>query len=259
MPDRHRRRAGAARVDGRRRSRYLAGRIALALKESRLALGLTQREAADRAGVSQGFWSHLERGGGVAASLETLCACAAAVGTELAAFIEARAGADLPRDIAHLRGQEAIVRFARSGGWRARAERAIDGAARRSRSIDVELQREHGSDLEIAVVELVDLLADGGEAMRGLTDKVAAVRRAEPRTNVAGLLVLRATRRNRAVVTELATLIEARFPAGSRSWIGALTTRNRAMPRQDGLVWARVDGSTLFALGPSRAARIGQH
>jgi transcriptional regulator with XRE-family HTH domain len=231
----------------------------MTLRESRVALGLTQREAADRAGVSQGFWSHLERGGGTMASLETLASCAAAVGTELAAFLEARPGADLPRDIAHLRGQEAIVRFARSGGWRARVERAIDPAARRSRSIDVQLEREGASGPEIAVVELLDLLTDGGEAMRSLADKTAAMRRAEPRARVAALLVLRATRRNRTLVTELASVIQARFPAGSRAWIAALTMGVRPMPRDDGVVWARVDGTALFAVGPPRASRIGQH
>jgi hypothetical protein len=33
----------------------------------------------------------------------------------------------------------------------------------------------------------------------------------------------------------------------------------RPMPRDDGKVWARVDGTALFAVGPSRASRIGQH
>jgi hypothetical protein len=173
--------------------------------------------------------------------------------------LEARPGADLPRDIAHLRGQEAIVRFARSGGWRARVESGIDPTARRSRSIDVELQRHHGPVTEIAVVELVDLLADGGQAMRGLADKVAAVRRGNPTARVAGLLVLRATQRNRGLVVELASLVSARFPAPSRSWIAALTTAERPMPRDDGLVWARVGASRLFAVGPPRLSRIGQH
>jgi transcriptional regulator with XRE-family HTH domain len=89
VPDRHRRRAGPARLAGRKRSGYLAQRIGIGLKESRTAIRLPQAEAADRAGVSQGFWSLLERGGAAIASLETLAACAAAVDTQLAAFVEA--------------------------------------------------------------------------------------------------------------------------------------------------------------------------
>jgi transcriptional regulator with XRE-family HTH domain len=99
VPDRHRRRAGPARLAGRKRGGYLAQRIGIGLKESRTAIRLIQAEAADRAGVSQGFWSLLERGGAAIASLETLAACAAAVDTQLAAFVEAVPGADLPRDM----------------------------------------------------------------------------------------------------------------------------------------------------------------
>ena len=178
-------------------------------------------------------------------TFEALASCAAAVHTELAAFLQARPGADLPRDIAHLRGQATIVREAQRGGWRAGVEVPIDPDARRSRSIDVALERT--ARHEIAVVELVDLIADAGHDMRGLSDKVAAVRRANPGYRVAGLLAVRATRRNRSLVAELGPLIEARFPASSVAWIRTLHDPAAAMPGTDGLVWARVDGGGLFA------------
>jgi transcriptional regulator with XRE-family HTH domain len=207
---------------------------------------VTQAQAADRAGVSQPFWSRLERGGAAHASLETLATCAAAVGTELAAFLQATPGADLPRDIEHLRRQQLVVALAVGGGWTARPERAIDPAARRSRSIDVELER--AARREIAVVEIVDLLADGGDAMRGLADKEAAVRRdVGPGWSVAGLLVLRSTTRNRATVRELGDLLAARFPARSAAWLASLRDRSRPMPRADGLLWASSDGAHMFA------------
>ena len=123
MADRHRRRAGSVRIAGRRRSDYLAQRIGIGLRESRISIRLTQAQAADRAGVSQGYWSVLERGGGGVASLETLAACAAAVDTQLAAFLEAVPGADLARDMEHLRRQQLLVALARSGD---RAPRAAD-------------------------------------------------------------------------------------------------------------------------------------
>jgi transcriptional regulator with XRE-family HTH domain len=189
MPNRTRRRAGSARLDGRRRAAAVLRRIGVALKDCRLALHLTQAEAAHRAGVSQPFWSRLERGLVISISIETLASCAAAVGVQLAAFIEARPGADLPRDIEHLRRQELVISLARLGGWHARPEFGIDPGAAWSRSVDVLLVR--GAQAEIAVVEIVDLLADAGSALRGLADKVAAVRRARsPSTRVAGLLVL---------------------------------------------------------------------
>lgn len=249
-----RQRIGSARSAGRRRSAYLAHRIGLGLRESRLSSRITQVEAAHRAGVSQPFWSRLERGAARSPSLETLASCAAAVDTQLAAFLEAVPGADLPRDIEHLRRQQLTVAIARGGGWTARPERPIDPHARRSRSIDVELER--AVRREVAVVEIIDLLTDGGDAMRGLADKVAAVRRdVENGWTVAGLLILRSTTRNRALVGEFADLLIARFPASSGAWLAALRDPARPMPKADGLVWSSVDGRRLFAvrLGPSRA------
>jgi transcriptional regulator with XRE-family HTH domain len=239
------RRAGSARIAGRQRSQYLAKRIGIGLRESRRALRLTQAAASARAGVSQAYWSMLERGVATTATLETLAACAAAVDTELAAFLQARPGADLPRDIVHLRGQAAIVRDAASGGWRPGVEVAIDPHASRSRSIDVTLER--AARAEIAVVELVDLVAVAGQDLRGLSDKVAAVRRLQPHSRVAGLLAIRRTRRNRQLIAEIRPMIDARFPASSAAWLRALRDPSAPMPAEDGLVWARVDGSGLLA------------
>jgi len=256
MPDRHRRRAGAARLAARRRTSYLASRIGVALRESRQALGLRQSDAADRAGVSQAFWSLVERGGGGSASLETLASCAAAVSTQLAAFIEATPGATLPRDIEHLRRQQLVIASAAVGGWSARPERPIDPAAGWSRSIDVQLER--AARHEIAVIEIEDLLADGGQAMRGLEDKVAAVRRsAGPDWSVWGLLILRSTIRNRGLVRELRDLFATRFPASSDAWLAALRDPTAAMPRGDGLAWSSVSGDRLFAAKLGGAGTVG--
>lgn len=242
--EQQRRRAGAARLAGRRRSAYLGARIGVALRESRHAVRLTQAQAADRAGVSQPFWSRLERGGGYAASMATIAACAAAVDTELAAFIQAMPGADLPRDLEHLRRQQLVIAVSRAGGWVGRPERPIDPDARRSRSIDVELERLIRR--EVAVVEIEDLLTDGGHAMRGLADKVAAVRRDAGGWRVGGLLILRSTARNRRLLREFADLFSARFPASSAAWLAALRDPNRPMPTDDGIAWSSVDGTRIF-------------
>ena len=250
MPNRHRRRAGSARIEGRRRSGYIAHRIGVALSESRRACGISQAAAGDRAGISQSTWSRIERGIVTSISLETLCACAAAVETQLAGFIEARPGADLPRDIEHLRRQELVIALASGGGWHASPEHAIDPDARRSRAIDVRLERKSRS--EHAVVEILDLMSDGGDAMRGLSDKVAAVQRSiDDGERAAGLLVLRATARNRAIVASLRAVFANRFPASSAAWLSALSDPARPMPSRDGLVWSASDGSRLLA------ARLG--
>ncbi len=247
MPDRRRRRAGAARIEGQARALRVVRRVGIGLRGSRVASGLTQAEASERAGVSQPFWSRVERGLTTATSIETLASCAAAVGVQLAVFVEARPGSDLPRDIEHLRRQELVIAFARPGGWTGQPEFGIDPGALRSRSIDVLLRRIRAA--EIAVVEIEDLLADGGGAMRGLTDKVTAVRRASPAdARVAGLLVLRATARNRATMQELDAVFANRFPASSADWLRALEDPRSPMPAGDGVVWSSVDGTRLMAV-----------
>ena len=131
----------------------------------------------------------------------TLCACAAALNVQLAAFVEAMPGADLPRDIEHLRRQNLVVATAQAGGWTAIPEATLD-EGRWSRSIDVLLSR--AARREAAVVEIWDLLLDGGEAMRGLAAKVQALRaQLDPAWRVQGLLLVRGTHRNRALVREL--------------------------------------------------------
>ena len=253
MPDRRRRRATAERLEGRRRAAMVGRRIGNGLRDSRVALGLPQTEAAQRAGISQASWSRVERGIAGAASLETLASCAAAVGTQLAAFIEARPGADLPRDVEHLRQQELVIELARGGAWTARPELAIDPHAGRSRSIDVHLERFGGA--ELAVVEIVDLMSDGGAEFRNLANKVAAVRRtAADGARIRGLLVLRATARNRATVAAFPGLFATRFTGSSSQWLRALADHTIAMPDGDGIVWSSVRGDRLFALSLQREA-----
>ena len=135
----------------------------------------------------------------------------------------------------------------RGGGWSARPELAIDADARHSRSIDVHLGRR--SDTEQAVVELEDLLNDGGAAFRNLADKVAAIRRASPPgTHVQGLLILRSTARNRSTLAEFPGLFRTRFPGSSQGWLRALIDTTAPLPDNDGLLWSTSRGDRLVAV-----------
>jgi len=216
------------------------------LRDARLAFGFRQVDVATRAGVSQSYWSRLERGAAGPAEVETLAACGAAVGLRLAAFFEQRPGADLPRDIAHLRNQRLVVGVSAGGGWRAMPEATLPDDGPRPRSIDVLLTREVRR--EAAVVEIWDLLVDGGDAMRRLEAKVAATReRLGPEWHVEGLFLLRQTHRSRALVRELAPLFAARYPASSAAWVAALLDPARAMPAASGFAWTSVGGDRLIA------------
>jgi transcriptional regulator with XRE-family HTH domain len=240
------RRATAAQQRGPARAVSVAGRVGTGLREARLARGRTQASVAWEAGISQPFLSRIERGRELGVSLVALTACASALEVQLAAFIEAMPGASLPRDIQHLRRQALVVRIAEPGGWTAEPEAALPGDGPWPRSIDVLLIR--AIRREVAVVEIWDLLADGGEAMRGLEAKVLATRRRlGPEWQVQGLLVLRATRRNRSLVRDLAPLFAARYPASSAGWLRALADPRSPMPGAPGFAWSSVAGDRLAA------------
>jgi transcriptional regulator with XRE-family HTH domain len=245
MPDRRRRRAGSHRRRGRERATQLGRRIGTALRDARRRAGLRQVDIAERAGISQPFYSRIERGLATSASLETLAATAEAVGHQLAAFVELAPGATPPRDVEHLRRQRLVIDVAAAGGWLATPEAALPDDGPRPRSIDVLLER--SARHETAVVEIVDYLADVGDAVRNLEAKVRAVATHAAKTAVAGLLLVRRTRRNRLVVAELRPLFAARYPGASSAWLRALADPLAPMPTLSGFAWTSVRGDRLIA------------
>ena len=155
---------------------------------------LSQRQLGELVGLSQPEINRLEAGRGANAGLDTWAACGAALGMQLAAFLEQASGADQPRDLEHLRRQNLVI---------ASRGRRVAGApsprppslpmVRYPRSIDVLLLRRVRH--EAAIVEVWDLITDGGAAMRGLEVKVRATReRLGASWRVQGLLVVRGYR-----------------------------------------------------------------
>ena len=248
MPNRSRpTRASGPLLQARLRAKSMAQRLGVGLRDARLRAGRLQREVSAIAGVSQSWVSRMERGQGQGAALETWAAVTAAVDEQLVAYLERAPGATLPRDHTHLKGQELVVRTAKSGGWRPMPEAALDPTAYRSRSVDVLLARRERR--EIAVVEIWDWFDDVGAALRSLDGKVAAASRVE-REGVhagAGLWVVRATRRNRDLVADLHAMFAAKFPGTAAAWLRALGDPSRPMPAENGLVWTDNRATRLFA------------
>ena len=204
-----------------------------------------QREVAARAGVSQPEIAKLEGGHGSDTGIDTWAACGAAVGLQLAAFFEASPGTDVPRDIEHLRRQNLVIATSASGGWQAEPEAALADDGPRPRSIDVLLTR--AARREAAVVEVWDLVLDGGLVMRSLEAKVLVTRgRLGAEWHVEGLLIVRGTQRNRSLIGGLAALFAARYPASSHAWMRALNDRACPMPDAGGLAWTDVRGDRLL-------------
>ena len=230
------RRATDVVLRGRRRAAELSRRLATALREARLAAGLTQAEAAARARISQAQWSRLERATSEAqrAGVEEWAVAAEAVGLRLAAFMERASGATLPRDIEHLLRQNAVVSRGRPGGWLPAPEMPLDIGAG-GHVVDVMLTR--AVRREATVVEIWDWLDDVGAALRSFDEKVAAVRRQLSGWHVQGTWVMRGTRRNRDLVRGLGALFAARFPADGEAWLRALDDPNVRLPDQLAIVW----------------------
>ena len=173
------------------------------------------------------YFSRLERGREPAPALETLCACAAALDVQLAAFVEAMPGANLPRDIEHLRRQNLVVATAQAGGWTAIPEATLD-EGRWSRSIDVLLSAPRAARRPSS--RSGTCCSTAARRCAASTSKVQALReRLGPAWRVQGLLVVRGTHRNRALVRELRDLFAARpTRRRRRAWLTALTDRRHA-------------------------------
>jgi transcriptional regulator with XRE-family HTH domain len=213
---------------------------------------LRQQDVADRAGIAQSFVSRMEHGRGQHASLETWAAVAATLGFQLAAFIERVPGTSLPLAYEHLKRQRLVLEIAAGGGWTGTPEQIVDTDWTRPRSIDVVLRRRGGN--ETAVVEVWDWLNDVGAAFRGFDAKVAsATRSANGAGIVSGVMVLRGTQRNRALVREFGALFRSHFPSSSAAWLAALTGPN-TMPNAPGLLWTNVAGTQLGIVRVSRRA-----
>ena len=228
----------------------MADRLGAAIRTARLRAGWTQQQGAERAGVSQGWLSEAERGLAPDATVETWAALGAALSLQSAAFFELVPCATPPRDVEHLRRQQVVIATGAAGGWAGRPETPVVTADGANRSIDVLLERPGpgASDrLEIIVVEIVDLFTDVGEDLRGLDRKVEAVRARQPTATVRGLLVVRATARNRALVSEFGRLLAARFPGSGRRWLACLAQRGTPLPAADGLLWSAVRDGRLTA------------
>ncbi len=226
----------------------MAARLGTALRDARKSVGMTQTQVADRAALSQTLISDLELGLGMSASIETWSMVAAAVGEQLVGFLEHAPGASLPRDIEHLRRQSSLISIAAPGGWRALPELRLDQDARWSRSVDVALVRQ--ASHEAIVAEIWNWFEDVGAALRGLDGKLAALRdQLDPSVEwtIRGLFIVRDTRRNRQLVTELGPMFAARFPGNGRAWLRALTDPGQRLPDGDGLLWSDRAGTGLKA------------
>ncbi len=298
MPTRRRslQRRTPLQVSADRRAASLAATLGRAVRDARLEHGLRQVDVASRAAIAQSTESELECGHGEDVSLLVWARAAYACGTDLRAYLERTSSSAQPRDAVHLRHQELVARVASAGSWRPMPEAQLDIDPARSRSADLLLERpgevalveiwdafeDVGAAFRSWDRRLGRLLEretgrprptgrgahpaearpNGASARPIETDRRPDGARVRPdvtgEVRVAGCWVVRATRRNRQLVHEHATLFAARFPESGQRWLTAMEHAEASMPERSGLLWTSVAGDRLFSArlhGPSRSDR----
>lgn len=183
----------------------------------------------------------MERGRGANLSVRVWMRATHAVGADLHAYLEATSGAERPRDAVHLRHQELLAQYAARGQWKPMPEARTGNGF-----VDMVLERH----AETAVVEVWDWLADVGDAFRSWDRKLeqwrARVGASGQAARVAGIWVVRASRRNHRLVHDHPAIFRARFPASGAAWLAALTDQARPMPPEPALIWVSVRGDRLY-------------
>jgi transcriptional regulator with XRE-family HTH domain len=215
----------------------------------------SQLRLAGKVGISQPTVSALERGAGGNLSLVLWQQVALVLNLPLDLQLGRDALED-PADAGHLGIQELVLRLGRATGRRRTFELPTKPTDP-SRSVDVGLI----DDLRRCLIriECVNSWGDVGASIRSSDRKRAeaealavSIGHGDP-YSVHECWVVRATRRNRALVARYPELFATRFPASSRAWVAALTSRMRPLDER-GLVWCDVACTRIFAwrAGPDR-------
>ena len=237
-------------AEAARRNAELLARLGREVRESRRRRRTTQSALAGPTGLSQTTISRMERGVGGSLTLDVWQRVFTALDRPLN-LVASRDALAETRDAGHLAMQELMLRTARRAGWTGTFEVHVRSAGAATRhSIDVGLR--HDRLRVLAVNELWNTLDDFGAAKRSFdwklarAEELAAAIGGEQPYRVAGCWVVRATRRNRALVARYPTLFRSAFPGSSARWVRALM-EGTPPPLEAGLIWCDVRATRLFA------------
>lgn len=234
-------------LDLDRRNRELFARLGSEIQAMRERRGWTRTELAQRAGLGRMVESRIERGTGNP-DLDALQRIALAFDRPLVVSFGGRDPSEAPADAGHLAIQELALRLGRSAGYTGSFE-LTTRPAEPWRSADVGL----ASDVRrrLIHVECWNTIGDVGAAARSSARKLAeledlATARWGDASSTGLVWIVRATKRNRALIARYPEVFASRFPGSSRGWVDALTTGSDP-PSEPGLVWCDVGATRLFA------------
>lgn len=238
----------------RQLNREQLSRLGAELRASRKRRRETQGEVSRKTGLSASSVSAIERGWGGNFSLDAIQGVAQAVGRTVLVKLNVDALTE-PADAGHLAIQELVLGLGRRAGF-ARTFELSTRPASPAHSADVGLR--HDGRRLLILVECWNTIGDIGASARASERKRAeaeqlavAIGPLDDR-GVAGpyrvrvCWVIRATRRNRALVARYPEVFASRFPGSSARWVDALV-RGVEPPTDPGSVWADVRCTRLFA------------
>lgn len=224
-------------------------RLGAEIKASRERHRLTQQKLADLAGISRPTLSAIERGHGGGHTLDTWQRLALALERPLSVTL-GRDSLEEPDDVGHLAMQELVLWLGRARGLTGSFELRTR-PAEPWRSTDVGLRDDRRRLL--VLFECWNTFGDIGAAARSTNRKVAEAEEfavaigGEKAYRVASCWVVRATKRNRALVARYPEVFAARFPGSSAGWARYLNGLAPEPPPQPGLVWCNVASTRVFA------------
>ncbi|MFI5255196.1 MAG: hypothetical protein ACHQ15_07050 [Candidatus Limnocylindrales bacterium] len=236
-------------AEAMRRNREMLGRLGADVRTSRRRRRLTPATMGVRIGLHRSTIGLAERGHGGRLSMDAWQRIALALDRPLIVGL-ARDPNEEPADAGHLRIQELVLRLGRATG-RTRMFELATRPSDPSASADVGVVDEPHRAL--LVIECWNTFGDIGAGARSTARKVAeaeqlaVVRGGDgPSYRVASVWVVRATRRNRALVARYPEVFAARFPGSSARWVEALVDGGEP-PSEPGLVWCDLDCTRVFA------------
>jgi transcriptional regulator with XRE-family HTH domain len=254
------RRASSLSAQAGRQLQPLLTREGAKIRRARHRRRWTQRELARRVGTTQPTISKIERGVGGRLSLQLWQQVATLVGLPLDLTL-GRDALEEPLDAGHLGIQELILRLGRMIGRLTGRRRTFElptKPANPSLSTDVGLTDD--ANRQLLQVECVNTFGNINAAVRSTDRKRAeaealaiSIGHGQPYT-VHQCWVVRATRRNRALLARYPELFAARFTGSSRAWVDALT-KGTPPPTELGLVWCDVGATRIFEWRPRAIPR----
>jgi transcriptional regulator with XRE-family HTH domain len=221
------------------------------LRRARKRRRWTQWDLAGRVSVDQATISRLERGAGAKLSLMLWQQVALLLDLPLDLKL-GRDSLEPPADAGHLDIQELVLRLGRRSGYGRTFELATKPS---DPSLSTDVGLTDAVNRRLIQVECVNTFGMINAAIRSSDRKraeaeaLAVAKGHDYPYSVHHVWIVRATRRNRALVARYPELFATRFTGSSRAWVAALT-KGAPPPTQLGLVWCDVRATRLFEWRP---------